>query len=419
MPRKKFPIVVKRGHAHVKIYHTPSKGSDSYTVAYYFGDSRKRKVFADLNKAEREADLIANKLANGEHDVVTLKNQDRLSYVHAKEALKDTGTALEMAAMQFAEASKILDGGSLLEAVKFYAKHHPAKMPRKTPAEVTGELEKAKQADGMSRDYLKDLRLRLKRFSDYFPCQLSEIAAPQIEDFLRSLELSGRSRNNYRRTIGTLLKFAQARRYLPKGETEIDNVSRAKQAVGDIGIFTPKEMATLLESADPELIPFLAIGAFAGLRHAEIQRLEWDEVHLLGDAESEGYIEVKAKKAKTASRRLVPVTENLRLWLLPYGLRTGNVSPYVNMTKQFLKHADSVGVTWKHNALRHSFVSYRVAMIQNVAQVALEAGNSPRMVFDNYRALVTPNDANRWFEIIPANIESIIQFQTRKQSIAK
>ena len=41
------------------------------------------------------------------------------------------------------------------------------------------------------------------------------------------------------------------------------------------------------------------------------------------------------------------------------------------------------GFVWKHNALRHSFISYRVAQTQNVAQVALEAGNSPRVVFSN------------------------------------
>jgi len=49
---------------------------------------------------------------------------------------------------------------------------------------------------------------------------------------------------------------------------------------------------------------------------------------------------------------------------------------------------------WKHNALRHSYISYRVAQIQNVAQVALEAGNSPRMVFSNYRELVRAADAD-------------------------
>jgi hypothetical protein len=56
---------------------------------------------------------------------------------------------------------------------------------------------------------------------------------------------------------------------------------------------------------------------------------------------------------------------------------------------------------WKHNGLRHSFISYRVAAIKNVAQVALEAGNSPAMIFSNYRELVTPRDARAWLAIRP------------------
>ncbi len=56
---------------------------------------------------------------------------------------------------------------------------------------------------------------------------------------------------------------------------------------------------------------------------------------------------------------------------------------------------------WKHNALRHSFISYRMAAIQNVAQVALEAGNSPQMIFKHYRELVRPAEAKAWFAIEP------------------
>jgi hypothetical protein len=59
------------------------------------------------------------------------------------------------------------------------------------------------------------------------------------------------------------------------------------------------------------------------------------------------------------------------------------------------------GVMRKDNALRHSFISYRVAALQNVAQVALEAGNSPGMIFAHYRELVTPDDAKKWFSIVP------------------
>ena len=187
----------------------------------------------------------------------------------------------------------------------------------------------------------------------------------------------------------------------------IERLAVAKENRGVIEIFRPEELARVLARVAPALIPFLTIGAFAGLRHAEIQRLDWSEVRL-----EDGFIEVKAGKAKTASRRLVPIHDNMRSWLLPHQKPHGPVCPYVNMSKQLLRLAECTNEVWqgeaapgkfewKHNALRHSFISYRVAETQNVAQVALEAGNSPRVVFSNYRELVRPADARKWFAIEP------------------
>src|SRR6185369_8303286 len=133
----------------------------------------------------------------------------------------------------------------------------------------------------------------------------------------------------------------------------------------------------------------------------------------------DGFIEVKASKAKTASRRLVPIQENLKRWLTPHRQAEGKVCEYANMSKQLLWLAELVdtklkeqdpqaGFCWKHNALRHSFISYRVAQVQNVAQVALEAGNSPRMVFSNYRELVRPAEAVEWFSIEPQTPANVI-----------
>jgi hypothetical protein len=59
-------------------------------------------------------------------------------------------------------------------------------------------------------------------------------------------------------------------------------------------------------------------------------------------------------------------------------------------------------VAWKNNALRHSFVSYRVAQIKNIPQVAYESGNSPQIIDSNYRELVTEPDTKKWFAIRPA-----------------
>ena len=61
----------------------------------------------------------------------------------------------------------------------------------------------------------------------------------------------------------------------------------------------------------------------------------------------------------------------------------------------------------RHN--RHSYISYRVAQTQNVAQTALEAGNTPKIIFSNYRELVKPADAVKWFGIEPEVPENVIQ----------
>ena len=60
----------------------------------------------------------------------------------------------------------------------------------------------------------------------------------------------------------------------------------------------------------------------------------------------------------------------------------------------------------KHNALRHSFIGYRLGAIQNTAQVALEAGNSPQMIFRHYRELVRPTEAEKWFAAALAAVEA-------------
>jgi integrase len=147
------------------------------------------------------------------------------------------------------------------------------------------------------------------------------------------------------------------------------------------------------------MIPYLAIAAFCGLRSAEIARLDWSEVHLTGP---EHFIEVKASKAKTASRRTVPISDNCASWLAPFAKESGPVCPFERPDKQCFHYVGPAAkVEWKRNGLRHSFISYRLAQIKNVHQVSLEAGNSPQMVFAHYRQLVTETQATEWFGILP------------------
>jgi hypothetical protein len=45
--------------------------------------------------------------------------------------------------------------------------------------------------------------------------------------------------------------------------------------------------------------------------------------------------------------------------------------------------------------------------VPNTAQVALEAGNSPQMIFGHCRELVRAMDAEKWFGITPEAVEAV------------
>ena len=405
-PERGKPLQVKAGSASVKIYHNKNRGRDIYTVSYYSPTGKRMRLnFADPEKARTEADRKAASIQTGDLEVLKLSNKDHAAYKHAQELLLPFSCGIDIAVSEYATARKVLGtGGSVIEAARFYAKHHPTQLPKKPLKAVVDELIEAKRQDGMSARYLEDLESRLGRFSSRFQKSISEFSTKDVQDWLASLGVGARGRNNFRSVIVLLFNFSKQRGYLPKNQpTEADALSKAKDVGSPIGIFTPAELGKLLNHADESLVPYFAIGAFAGLRTAELQRLTWEEIKF-----EQGYIEVTAGKAKTAQRRLIPIQPNLKEWLKPFSDRTGLVCHLHTINQKASSHARDLGLQWPHNALRHSFASYRLTECKSAAQVALEMGNSPRMVFQHYRELVTEADAKMWWSIAPPRNGKVI-----------
>jgi integrase len=128
---------------------------------------------------------------------------------------------------------------------------------------------------------------------------------------------------------------------------------------------------------------------------AELNRLDWSAVDL-----ERGHIELRASQAKTASRRIIPITANLRAWIEPLP-RTGKVVRTALLHREVTALARALKLEWPRNVLRHSFISYRIAKVKSADQVALEAGNSAAIIFKHYRELATEADADEWFGILP------------------
>ena len=425
------PLAEKVGNATVRIYRSQSGDHEYFQVPDFTTGKRRLLTFSTEALARAKAHDIAKNLNKGQVEVLKLTDADVAAYRRAVQLLEPTGVALELAAAEFAEAKARLGKRSLAEAVNFFLRHCPASMPSKTVTEVVNELVAAKEADGASEIYLKDLNFRLGKLKERFHTQITDLTAGDLNVFLRELKGSGRGRNNYRNAIGTLIKFAETSGYITKNHLDFTAVARAKELHTEISIFRAKEMSALLTAAqlNPKdlkpgynlryaegqgLLPFLVLGGFAGLRTAEIERQGWEEINL-----ERGFIRVTSAKGNTAQKRLVPISKNLRQWLSICVRDSGPVCEIARTPAALTRLAARAGVKWKHNALRHSYASYRMAEIKNAAQVSLELGNSPKMVFRHYRELVTEDEAKTWFSLKPGKDGKIILFTPETKPVKK
>ncbi len=395
-PPARWPLVLKSGSAEVKIYRHRKGLCDRFILAHYEGARRKQIWFSDLAAAKLEADAVLARITNGQIAALQLTGADKESYLFAERLLAPSGIPLHAAIEEYVKARTLLGTTPLISAVEDFNRRHREKLPEIGVEKLVAEALKAKKQDGASAKYLTQLSSDWGKVQRTISKPIHLITTTELEDWLRALKTGARTRNNLRTSVITLFSYARQRGYLPKNiPTEAEALSKAKVRGGEIEIFHAAQIEKLLAHATPEMIPFIALGGFAGLRSAESHRLHWDA--LLFD---DDLIELKAGQAKTASRRLVPMEPNLKAWMQPLKAR-GKVIPDDEIWKGVTALAKKLEIGWPQNVLRHSYISFRVARDKDVNKVALDSGNSTSIIFQHYRQLATEKQAEEWFSVCP------------------
>jgi integrase len=304
-------------------------------------------------------------------------------------------------------------GETINEAVKFRVDYlERVRRSGTTVTQLAKEVLEAKRKDGLSAKYIGMLRLYFKRFShDFGERPVAGIGPEELDNWLRSLPSAPKTRADYRANIGVLFSYAARRRMIDFNP--IAFTAKPKLIDRPPEIFTVDELRALLDAAqhrEPSVVPMLVIGAFAGLRDAEIKRLEWSEVDV-----TRGHIELKAAKAKSARRRLVPIQANLAAWLRPYSGLAGLVVPERARGRLDRVRKAANLARWPKNGLRHSFASHRLAAIHDAPRVASELGHTtPQLLYSTYRELVRPEEAEHYWKIEPAvAAENVLAFVAR------
>jgi integrase len=195
--------------------------------------------------------------------------------------------------------------------------------------------------------------------------------------------------------------YNYAKRHKWVDENLFEQIDRPKVDEKPAQIFTVEQAHNLLIAAkDLGIVPYIAVGLFAGVRMEEMCRLKGK--HLNFDNKT---IVLDGDVAKLRAQRTITMQPALLAWLAPYknelkdDYRIAEDNKVTRTRKALLEAAQLK--KWTDNGLRHSFGSYHLAKFRKVDDTAHDMGNSVAMVHRHYKALVLKSEAAKYWNLRP------------------
>ena len=236
----------------------------------------------------------------------------------------------------------------------------------------------------------------LTRFAEAHDGTMAEVTPDQVTRHLDTLAVGARRRNNVRAHLVGLFRWARLQGLLPDATTAPERVHPAKLTGAAVEVYTPAQFRALLAAAPEGWRLALAIGGLAGLRSEEIAGLRWEDL-----LPSRKLILVRAEICKTGRRRFVPICPALMAWIKASQPQEAEMVAPRERIDHLSTKLRRAGVHWVKNGLRHSFGSYRCAIVKSAGQVALEMGNSETIVRRHYLEAQDARTAREWFAAGP------------------
>ena len=211
---KVWPRKVTIGRESVTVYRRKTPlGNFSFMVANYADGKRRFDSYANEAEAMEAAGKLARQLSARDVIGASMTREQSVEYAAAVQSLQPLGITLSAAVAAIVEAVKLTgDLPGVAAAARFYKAKHKTVTPKRV-ADAVAELLALKETRGSAARYVADLRWRLEKFAEKFPCNIASITTPDLQTWLDGLKLSSQSYANYRRVAHLLFEFAVARGY--------------------------------------------------------------------------------------------------------------------------------------------------------------------------------------------------------------
>ena len=412
MKTPRFPVTIRRGAVATKVYRFQRKdGRDVYTAAWHVGGARLTKQFPSYAEAHAEATLKADQLSAGRvNAAATVTAEDGATLTEARRLCD--GIPLVSALQEWAKARELC-GGHLIEAAQAWqAKHEGSAMKDITVEDAVEEFIAAKQKNGIDvkasyrRQLASDPKSKrtprprtVPTFADAFRGQLLRNVTHQaiqahLNEFLHPV-----SRNTRRTRIVSLFRWARKEGYLPQEiQTAAERTDAAVEHDTEIGVVTPEQLRQafrLIHKKAPHYIPALTLAALCGMRRTEVHAQDWSDIDL-----KRKFVRVTRAKKNTPANRIIDLNDAAVAWLFAHQKKSGRVCSNLALDR-IRAICATAKLPLAENGFRHAHISARVAVEADVKRIALDSGNSPDLIFSNYRKVMHPEEGKDYLEVGP------------------
>jgi integrase len=317
-----------------------------------------------------------------------------------------------------AEAYNLLDphGIDLLDAVRSHLQVIGQRSQSVTFGEAFDRFAELKQAKSVK--YRQEIRHTKATFLSLMDRKICDVSARDLEPILNKLP-SG-SRNAKMRRLRSVFNLAIKREWMPVGTSPIARLDFSDALNKEVEIIPVDLVAKMLNHAvenDLELVPFLVLGFFCGIRpDGELQKVEWRDLDLADKS-----ITIRPEVSKTNRRRFPELSHNALAWLEVYRQRGGGMDGrIVPVTSSVLRKkrrtnwkAAAGEVQWIQQGMRHTFCSNWLAMHGDVNKLVLLSGHTDAAtMWEHYHKGVKKEQSERFWSIKPpVDVENVIAFQ--------
>jgi site-specific recombinase XerD len=378
----------------VRIWEGKVRGDRRWIVAYSVGGKMVRKFFADKSDAIALRDELSGDPDATSAQWALVPKQDRYGILKALDLASHHGLGI------YDCVAKCIQGHT----------PPPSSTPPPTPpvpapkrsgkilSDAAAEIVSAKESASRRPQYVSEFNRSIRSFIEgRESMNLSSVDTGMIEHWSAQWP-NPATRKGKLDHMRVFFSFAVRRGWITQNPCTALEMIKVDSRTPRI--LTVEQCDNLMRGASRDMIGYLTLCLYGGLRPAEAQRLAWDKVNL-----DRAVVTIDSRDSKTHQVRYVPLSENAVAWLRMAPRKDKFVAPSIQTVRRRRRAlAAAIGLEWTQDVLRHTGASMMMAGGKTSAEVTDILGNSRDMLFKHYRKLATKEEADAFFGIYPISV---------------